>query len=247
HKVLLDRAKKASYELLHLTPGQRVLDVGCGPATDTISLGRLVDPGGQVVGVDYDVEMVEEANRRAAAAGAGDWVTHRRADATALPFESNAFDAARSERVFQHLLDPDRAFSEVVRVTRPGGWIVITDADWGTLSIDTPEIELERRLGRFLVDRCVNNPHSGRPLLGRFKRHGLDDIKLRIGHLRLTSYGLAREVLVLDRLESKALAAGVFTRDELARLHASFQEAERAGSFFGSVNGVTVSARKPTG
>src|SRR5439155_77395 len=147
HKVLLDRAKRASYELLHLAPGHHVLDVGCGPATDTISLGRLVGPGGEVVGVDYDVEMVDEANRRAAAAGVGTWVKHRQADAAGLPFEANVFDAARSERVFQH------------------------------------------------------------------------------------------------RLEPQALAAGAFTRDELARLHTSFEEADRAGYFFASVSGVTVAGR----
>src|SRR5712692_6847571 len=96
HKVLLDRAKKASYELLRLAPGHRVLDVGCGPATDTISLGRLVGPSGEVVGVDYDAEMIDEANRRAEVAGVGAWVQHRQADAAGLPFASNVFDAARS-------------------------------------------------------------------------------------------------------------------------------------------------------
>ena len=244
HKVLLDRAKRASYELLHLAPGHHVLDVGCGPATDTISLGRLVGPGGEVVGVDYDVEMVDEANRRAAAAGVGAWVKHRQADAAGLPFESNVFDAARSERVFQYLLDPERALAEMARVTRPGGWIVIMDPDWGTLSIDTPETELERRLTRFVVDRCVNNAYSGRRLLRQFKRQGLEDVKVRVGHLPLTSYALAREVLVLDRLEPQALAAGAFTRDQLARLHTSFEEADRAGYFFASVSGVTVAGRK---
>ncbi|TMA70424.1 MAG: methyltransferase domain-containing protein [Deltaproteobacteria bacterium] len=95
HKVLLDRAKRASYELLHLAPGHHVLDVGCGPATDTISLGRLVGPGGEVVGVDYDVEMVDEANRRAAAAGVGTWVKHRQADAAGLACRDGPRHTAR--------------------------------------------------------------------------------------------------------------------------------------------------------
>ena len=245
HKVLLGRAKQASYRLLDLAPGHRVLDLGCGPATDTLALGELVGPSGEVVGVDYDAEMVGEANRRAAAAALGAWVKHRQADATALPFAAEVFDAARSERVFQHLLDPEGALAEMIRVTKPGGRIVVSDADWGTLSIDTPEVDLERRLTRFLVDRCVNNAYSGRRLLRQFKRQGIEDVKVRIGHLPLTTYALAREVLVLDRLEPQVLAAGVLSCDELARLHTSFEDAERAECFFGSVSGTTVSGRKP--
>jgi len=245
HKVLLGRAKQASYALLELAPGHRVLDLGCGPATDTLTLGQLVGPSGEVMGVDYDGEMVGEANRRAAAAGMGAWVKHRQADATTLPFEPEVFDAARSERVFQHLLDPEGALAEMTRVTKPGGRIVVSDADWGTLSIDTPEVELERRLTRFLVDRCVNNAYSGRRLLRQFKRQEIQDVKVRVGHLTLTTYALAREVLVLDRIEPQALAAGIFTRDELARLQTSFAEADRGGYFFASVSGTTVSGRKP--
>jgi len=245
HKVLLGRAKQASYALLDLAPGHRVLDLGCGPATDTLALGELVGESGQVVGVDHDAEMVGEANRRAAAAGMDARVKHRQADATALPFEPEVFDAARSERVFQHLLDPERALAEMVRVTKPGGRIVVSDADWGTLSIDTPEVELERRLTRFLVERCVNNAVSGRRLPRQFKRQGIENVKVRLGHLQLTTYALAREVLVLDRIEPQALAAGIFTRDELARLQTSFAEADRGGYFFASVSGTTVSGRKP--
>src|SRR5262249_8230525 len=158
HKVLLGRAKQASYALLDLAPGHRVLDLGCGPATDTLALGRLVGESGEVVGIDHDAEMVAEATRRAAAAGLDAWVKHRQAEATRRPLESEVFDAARSERVLQHLLDPEGALAEMVRVTKPGRPIVVSDPDWGTLSIDTPEVELERRLARFLVDRCMNNP-----------------------------------------------------------------------------------------
>ena len=60
---------------------------------------------GHVVGVDSDASMVAEADKRAEEAGVTAWVEHRRADATALPFEARSFDAVRSERVFQHLQD----------------------------------------------------------------------------------------------------------------------------------------------
>jgi ubiquinone/menaquinone biosynthesis C-methylase UbiE len=61
--------KQLSYAAMRVQPGFRVLDVGCGPASDTIALAGLVGERGEVVGVDYDEEMVAEANRRAVAAG----------------------------------------------------------------------------------------------------------------------------------------------------------------------------------
>ena len=46
-----------------------MLDVGCGPGIDTLAMFGRVCPGGQVVGIDYDARMIEEAKRRARRAG----------------------------------------------------------------------------------------------------------------------------------------------------------------------------------
>ena len=84
--------KQRTYSLMQIESGHKVLDVGCGPGTDTIPLALLVGETGQVVGVDYDQEMLAEADQRAEEAGVGGWVTHQHADAAALPFEPNRFD-----------------------------------------------------------------------------------------------------------------------------------------------------------
>jgi ubiquinone/menaquinone biosynthesis C-methylase UbiE len=145
---LLNAFKQLTYERMRAQPGQKVLDVGCGPGTDTIPLAQCVGSSGRVIGVDYDAEMITEADQRALRAGVSSWVTHKRADAMALPFESNFFDACRSERLFQHLPDPAKVLSEMTRVTKSGGWVVVLDADWGTLSADASDTEIERRLMR---------------------------------------------------------------------------------------------------
>src|SRR5215472_4723775 len=99
--------KRRTYELMQLKPGQRILDLGCGPGIDTVALAESVGPAGEVHGVDHDAAMVTEANRRAEAAGLAARVSHRQADASALPWSDGFFDASRSERVFQHLLEPE--------------------------------------------------------------------------------------------------------------------------------------------
>lgn len=230
---------------LALMPGQRVLDLGCGPATSTIALGREVGAGGEVHGVDYDAAMISEADARARADHVAGWVRHHHANAAALPWPAGYFDAARSERVFQHLLEPERAFDEMLRVLKPGGAIAIVDADWATLSIDSDETELERRLVHFFVEQMVRNPNSGRHLYRMFKSRGVQELRIEASAVFLTDANTAREHLRLDRIAQEALAAGVVDGAELRRWHDSLARAADAGTFFASLNVVTLSGRLP--
>lgn len=231
---LLNRAKQRSYALMQLQPFDKVLDVGCGPGTDTIPLAQLIGPKGQVVGVDHDEAMIAEAGQRADQAGVSTWVKHARADITSLPFESDRFDSCRSERLFQHLLNPEQALSEMTRVTKRGGWLVVLDTDWGTTSIDTSEVDIERRLARVLAERVLHNGYSGRQLYRLFKQQGLADISIEMFPTPVTSYALLRQVMILDRVEKEALAAGIVTHDELDRWRSSLEQAEASGVCFGS-------------
>src|SRR5207248_10741769 len=131
--------KQLTYNWMHIQPGHSVLDVGCGPGIDTIALADLVGPSGHVVGVDVDEAMIAEANRRAEQAGYRGWCHHLQGNATSLPLETSTFDACRSERLFQHVHNPASVLVEIARVTKPGGWVVVLDADHGTWSIDTSE------------------------------------------------------------------------------------------------------------
>src|SRR4051812_36916774 len=90
---LLQSLKEVTYAKMQIEKGHKVLDVGCGPGTDTISLAQLVGATGEVVGVDYDEAMIAEAEKRATEANMDGWVQHKFADATALPFEAGHFDS----------------------------------------------------------------------------------------------------------------------------------------------------------
>jgi SAM-dependent methyltransferase len=222
-----------------------VLDVGCGPGTDTIPLAQLVGATGQVVGVDYDEAMTAEADQRAADAGVSVWVKHRHADAASLPFDPDSFDSSRSERLFQHLPHPERVLSEMVRVTKPGGWIVVLDTDHSTMSVYTSEVEIEQRLWRFRTEHCILNGFAGRQLYRLFKQQRLQDVSIEMCPISVTDYGVARRAALLDEVERDALAAGIVTANELQRWHRSLEQADAQGMYFSSVNQVMVSGRKP--
>lgn len=126
---VVEQIKQRTVQLLRLKLGDRVLDVGCGPGIDTILMSTLVGEEGVVCGIDYDETMVKTANALAKQADVGAWTKHNVANALCLPFDSNVFDACRSERLLQHVADGARVLSEIVRVTKPGGSIVVADTD----------------------------------------------------------------------------------------------------------------------
>src|SRR5262245_18895925 len=88
--------------LLNPFPGQKLLDVGCGPGLDTVPLAARVAPHGFVVGIDLDAVMVVSAVERARALDPG-LAWHLVSDAAALPFKNDVFDGCRCERVLQHI------------------------------------------------------------------------------------------------------------------------------------------------
>lgn len=108
--------------------GHRVLDLGCGTATLSISI-KLAHPDATVFGLDGDPKILAIAADKVKAAGAN--VELRHGLSFELPFEPASFDRVVSSLVFHHLLleDKRRTFRAVREVLRPGGELHI--ADWG--------------------------------------------------------------------------------------------------------------------
>jgi ubiquinone/menaquinone biosynthesis C-methylase UbiE len=236
--------KERSYAAMNIQLGHHVLDSGSGTGIDTLALARLVGPLGRVVGVDFDPDMVAAARARAERANIDGWVEHITGDVTSLPFEDGTFHASRCDRLFQVLPDPSQALAEMVRVTRRGGWVVAIDTDWGTLSIHTDEVELERKLARVQAESVRPNGYIGRQLYGLFNSHGLTDVSVEMVTNIASDYAGARIGYGLDRLERAALQMGALTAEELKRLRESFERADSRGAFFSSVGMMLAVGRK---
>ena len=123
----LGRRRRVYDDLVTLSgarPGQRVLDVGCGTGYFSRRAAPAVTPGGQVVGIDPSLPVIEYAARRAPAN-----CTFRTASAQELPFGDASFDVIISSLAFHHLPDGDRlvALREMRRVLRPGGRLLLVD------------------------------------------------------------------------------------------------------------------------
>ena len=114
--ALRDRVQQL---LAPLDGTERALDSGCGAGALAFALAPFV---GSVVGVDLSAELIA-AGRELAPANCELTV----GDATALPFEYGSFDIVGCMRVLHHARRPELVVSELARVTRPGGRILLVD------------------------------------------------------------------------------------------------------------------------
>ena len=105
------------------TPTTRVLDLGCGPG---IVSAALAPSAQEVVAFDLTPEMLEKARQRCREAGLQN-VRFDLGRAEQLPFPDGSLDAVVSRLTFHHFPDPQHVLGEMVRVTRPGGRIVVAD------------------------------------------------------------------------------------------------------------------------
>jgi ubiquinone/menaquinone biosynthesis C-methylase UbiE len=113
--VLCDAAQVA--------PGQRVLDVACGTGASTVAAAARVAPGGAVIGLDANPEMLAVARRKTAD------IEWRDGRAESLPFAAESFDAVISQFGLMFFDDRAAGLREMWRVLRPGGRLAVAVCD----------------------------------------------------------------------------------------------------------------------
>lgn len=123
-------------------PGQRILDLAAGTGASSVSLARS---GAEVVAGDFSPGMIAEGRRRH---GHVANLSFAPADATALPFDDGAFDAVTISFGLRNVNDPRTALAEMLRVTAPGGRLVICE-------FSHPQNAVFARLYRFYNDRVL--------------------------------------------------------------------------------------------
>ena len=121
--------RRMALEALSIDPGDRVLDVACGPGNFTRDFAPAASDG-LVVGIDAAASMLDVAVRDTSEAN----VAYLRGDACALPFRSDSFDAVCCFAALYLIEEPMRALTEIVRVLAPGGRVaLLTSCNRGLL------------------------------------------------------------------------------------------------------------------
>ncbi len=233
--------KQQSYAKMQLETGNLVLDAGCGPGIDALALAEIVTAAGQVIGIDHDQEMLDQANRQAREMAIDGYLHFQQSDVCNLPFPDDYFHSCRSERLFMHLHQPGKALREIARVTKPGGRVVIVDSDWASLSIDNPMPEMERILSQYRIDKIINNGYSGRSLHRLFRENHFAEINIEVFPLFTTDVNLFYALSVQEIVENQALTDNLISERQLADWRSHMQQAAASDTFYSSINIVMVS------
>jgi ubiquinone/menaquinone biosynthesis C-methylase UbiE len=166
------------YVAHRILPHFRILDVGCGPGVILNQIAEL-DPTVQATGLEISSDRV----RVAAGKHAGNSrVTFVSGDAHAMQFPSHSFDFVYSRMLFQYLPDKQQALTELVRVCRPGGTVLLQDLD-GQLLWHYPESPGVQRAVETVVKALGKtgfDPFVGRKLYRLAQLAGLENIKVDV-------------------------------------------------------------------
>jgi SAM-dependent methyltransferase len=136
--AFLDPLGRAAMARLCLSPGERVVDVGCGCGQTLVELAELVGPGGRVLGVDINEPMLALARARSVARAN---IELALGDAQTYAFARAAYDAVYSRFGVMFFGDPRAAFANLRAALRPGGrlafvsWQELARNPWAELPL----------------------------------------------------------------------------------------------------------------
>lgn len=153
-------------------PGQRALDVGCGPGALTAALASALGPG-NVAAVDPSEPFVEACRRR------NPGVEVSAGTAEHLPFPDGSFDAVLAQLVVQFMSDAPAGVREMRRCARPGGVLAACTWDYGDgMTMLSTFWGAALALDPAAPDEAATLRYSGRGELGALWREtGLRDVE----------------------------------------------------------------------
>jgi SAM-dependent methyltransferase len=207
-----------------LRPGDRALDLGCGPLGVLDLLAERVGATGRVVGLDREARYLAIARQELDTRGLSG-VQLASGDATASGLPAGSFDVVHERLVLNNVPNPAAVVTEMARLVRPGGRVVLQDVDWMTWTC-LPEHPGWTRLAHATAQVWSGDVHVGRRLPALLRAAGLVDVEV-VPHLRVFGPGepyhrLLVRFVALHR--ARILAAGTITVEDLDAAVARLQD-----------------------
>ena len=237
-------ARETYLGLLNISPGERVLDVGCGSGAVTREIARRVGPGGRAVGLDPSPALLAVAHELAQETGLADRVEFHEGNALRLPFPDRSFDAVVCVTVLSHVPNGEAAIPELVRVLRSGGRIGVFDLDTDMTAFTHPDRSLTRRIVAAGSDATAVNGWLVRQLPLLFQRAGLVDVRAR-GFFPLETHLQSFYASMADRCVEAAVKVGAVTELEGRAWLRAFHEQGTQGPIVAGRLHIFVWGRKP--
>jgi len=241
---LVDQIKEIklhTFDIMEISDGQKILDMGCGTGDDALAISKMVGKSGKIVGIDVNSEAIQTAQGKVSPENSN--IEFICQSGEELKFKDNYFDSCRSDRVFQHLKNNSRALSEMVRVTKPGGKIVIMDPDWGTSMINSSNKKVTRTILNTLTD-SMQNGWMGRNLFTLFKKQNLKNVAAEPIVFNSYDFKTAKYLFMLDNMIEKATTNNEITEGEAKEWLQELEEKDKQGLFYAGMVGFIVTGTK---
>ena len=199
-----------------LSSGMRCIDLGCGGGQVTLEIARLAAPGGSAVGVDMDQIKLDLARQAAAEAGLGN-VEFRQLNVGEWN-EPGSYDAVYCRFLLQHLTEPVDLLGRMWAAVRPGGVLIVEDADFDGWCCDPPNEGFDffvRTFSKVLRQRG-GDAAFGRKVYGGFLAAGIPRPEVSVVQPMWTEE--EGKTLAWSTLEATAdaiIAGGVASQDEV--------------------------------
>jgi SAM-dependent methyltransferase len=201
-------------DALGVRPGWRCWEVGAGGPTVPAWLAGRVSPGGHVLATDIDVAALRETPEPGF-----EVVRH---DVAAERAPGGGFDLVHARLVVMHLEDRGAALSAMTGALRPGGWLLLEDADLSLQPLACPDEtgpaeQLANKIRQASVGLRGDNLAFGRTLPRLLRGAGLAEVGAD-AYLTLAGPDSARlEQTMIERQRDRLLAAGLLTAAEIDR------------------------------
>ena len=174
---LYDAVTRRMLNTAGVAGGMKVLDIGSGTGDVAMTAAELVGPGGSVVGVDVNPEILETARTRAREAGLAN-IEFVAGDARSLDL-GDGFDALIGRLVLMYMADPAGALRQLAARVRPGGIVAFQEIDFSpyrnTSRDDTPLMNQLVEWGLGVFERAGAHTGMGLDLYGAYVEAGLPE------------------------------------------------------------------------
>jgi ubiquinone/menaquinone biosynthesis C-methylase UbiE len=205
-------------------PGQRAIDLGCGPRGILDLLAERVGPAGWVTGLDADPVHTAMAADFLKERGVT-WADVVTGDARATGLPAGSFDLVHARTLLINIPEPGEVVAEMVRLAKPGGYVAALEIDVELRICYPPHPAVDRVNEIFPL---VHRRHGSDPMIGRrmpelFRQAGLTEIGVEV---RVHAYppGHSRRTILFDlirAMRSQVLEMGLATEAELDQLDAA--------------------------
>ena len=227
------KQRQKTLDALKLKAGELVLDIGCGVGFLTHEMALQVGESGKVIGLDKNTEMISHAQKRCESLQQTEFY---KGDASKLPVHDQTLDAVSCTQVLLYVKDVSKVLTEMRRILKPGGRLVIVETDWRGVVFNSADDALTKNIFS-AWDNSVPSPNLPVHLKPLLQKHGFYKIKVDPIPILNTEYSPSNfSHGMLKWISKNAENKGVINKVQRSNWLEDLQNRGQSDSFFFCVN-----------